>query len=60
MVSSRLRLSMTTIRIQEPQMGLCRDGDKSRTKDQQQMNLGHAHSYSYILNEINNLLDVIS
>lgn len=59
MISSRFMIPMTAIRIQAPRMGLCGDGNKSRTKDQQQMYLGHAHSYSYILIEINHLLRVI-
>ena len=52
-------IPMTTIGIQATWMGLRRDGNKSREKDQQQMNLGHAHSYTHILNEINHLLRVI-
>lgn len=60
MISSRLVIPMATIGIQAPRMGLCGDGNKSRTKDQQQMYLGHAHSYSHILNEINHLLHVIN
>ncbi len=52
-------IPMTAIRIQTPRMGLRRDSNKSREKDQQQMNLGHAHSYTHILNEINHLLRVI-
>lgn len=59
MISSRLMIPMTTIGIQATWMGLRRNGNKSREKDQQQMNLRHAHSYTHILNEINHLLRVI-
>ena len=34
MISSRLMIPMAAIRIQTPRMGLRRDGNKSREKDQ--------------------------
>lgn len=34
MISSRFMIPMTTIGIQTPRMGLRRDGNKSREKDQ--------------------------